>query len=110
MSKVLATVGVGSDGHTFGLLPQEDAKIFDSLFPQQKTFVAYEHSGKTEHPHRLTLTPSSGCRLHGVYGVALGDAKGWVLDLLRQARLDRPPHAFPARILWSIPGALYTDR
>lgn len=110
MSKVLATVGVGCDGHTFGLLPQADARIFASLFPQQRAFIAYEHPGKTEHPHRLTLTPSAGRRLLGVYGVALGETKGWVLDLLRQSRLDRPPHVFPAGILWPIPGALYTDR
>ncbi len=109
-STVLATVGVGADGHTFGVLPQEGVEVFSNLFPSDRLFVAYEHPGPAEHRARLTMTPAAASELEAVFGVALGAAKAPVLEELRHPRPKRPVHLFPAAMLRSLEGALYSDR
>ncbi|MES2014316.1 MAG: 6-phosphogluconolactonase, partial [Patescibacteria group bacterium] len=52
---ILATLGMGADGHTAGIMPYaEDPGMFDILFEDKQKFViGYDAHGK----HELTLPP-----------------------------------------------------
>lgn len=73
--QVVATLGIGTDGHTAGVMPYPEASaIFDSLFCQPEPWVVgYQATGKNEHPDRLTTTmtflkekvPSAVCLVTG---------------------------------------------
>ena len=55
---IIATVGVGSDAHTSGILPcPEDAKFFSESFNDGTHWVAaYDAHEKSAHPMRVTTT------------------------------------------------------
>ena len=106
-SRVFATIGLGADGHTFGVLPQADAGIFRELFPSDRLFVAYRHSEATAHSNRLTLAPAAALGI-AVTGLVLGEEKAWVVRALL-ADSAAPLHAFPAALLRTLRGRLWTD-
>lgn len=56
--KIVATVGIGPDGHTIGVLPfPEDETFFaDHFMIPSKWVVGYDATGKTTHVLRITLT------------------------------------------------------
>lgn len=54
---IRATVGIGPDGHTSGVLPHpEDPEKFDKLFNGEKLIVGYDVGNKNPHRYRLTST------------------------------------------------------
>lgn len=55
---VIATCGIGPDGHTAGIMPYpEDKSTFDSLFVDtNKWIVGYNAGDKNPHPDRATVT------------------------------------------------------
>jgi 6-phosphogluconolactonase/glucosamine-6-phosphate isomerase/deaminase len=57
-STVIATVGVGPDGHTSGIMPfPEDPKKFKELFDNEGVFaVGYDATGKNPYANRVTTT------------------------------------------------------
>lgn len=55
--KILATFGMGTDGHTAGIFPMpEHPELFKKLFQNENWVAFYEASGKTEFPSRITAT------------------------------------------------------
>lgn len=57
---VVATMGVGADGHTAGIMPfPEDEATFHRLFDDEQTgAAAYDATGKNPYPMRVTVTLS----------------------------------------------------
>ncbi|HLL60700.1 MAG TPA: 6-phosphogluconolactonase [Candidatus Nitrosocosmicus sp.] len=55
---VIATQGIGPDGHTSGIMPfPEDPKAFHTLFEQEDIWVVgYDAGGKNQYPLRVTTT------------------------------------------------------
>jgi 6-phosphogluconolactonase/glucosamine-6-phosphate isomerase/deaminase len=54
---IRATVGIGPDGHTSGILPQpEDPQKFNELFNSDKLIVGYDVGNKNPHRFRMTAT------------------------------------------------------
>jgi 6-phosphogluconolactonase/glucosamine-6-phosphate isomerase/deaminase len=54
---IRATVGIGPDGHTSGVLPHpEDPKKFEELFLGTKLIVGYDVGTKNLHRFRMTST------------------------------------------------------
>jgi 6-phosphogluconolactonase/glucosamine-6-phosphate isomerase/deaminase len=55
---VIATMGIGTDGHVAGIMPyQDDHATFTRLFDDQnKWIVGYDAKEKNEHRHRVTTT------------------------------------------------------
>jgi len=54
---IVATLGLGQDGHTAGIFPfPEDPAKFDQLFNGEEWTVAYNAEGKNKYPERVTTT------------------------------------------------------
>lgn len=55
---VVATMGMGADGHTAGIMPfPEDPELFRQLFEDEKRWVtAYDAGNKNPYPLRVTVT------------------------------------------------------
>ena len=55
---IYATMGIGEDGHTAGIMPfPENPDLFGQLFEQELTWViAYDAGDKTPYPSRITVT------------------------------------------------------
>lgn len=55
---IIATQGMGPDGHTAGMMPfPEDPKKFDDLFEDETRWVkSYDATGKNPYPYRTTTT------------------------------------------------------
>ncbi|MBI5530212.1 MAG: 6-phosphogluconolactonase [Candidatus Doudnabacteria bacterium] len=54
---IMATLGMGADGHTAGIFPfPEDAGKFHKLFENDNWVAAYSAAGKNKFPERLTTT------------------------------------------------------
>lgn len=58
--QIIATVGLGKDGHIAGIMPYPEAgTIFESLFCQREPWiVGYQATGKNPFPDRMTTTIS----------------------------------------------------
>lgn len=57
--RIIATQGVGEDGHTAGIMPYpENLKKFERLFEKENRWVVGYHAGreKSEYPRRVTVT------------------------------------------------------
>jgi len=54
--KIIATFGMGSDGHTAGIFPFADKKKFDKLFSSDNWMVAYDAGDKHQYHLRVTAT------------------------------------------------------
>lgn len=109
---VMLTLGLGTDGHTAGILPSPTQKIFASRFSDEKTYVYYQttrHETQNPHSKRFTITPACIQRADEVIVFAKGVEKKPMLD-----RLLLPPgpiHTFPAGILRTISDkvTIFTD-
>ena len=54
---ILATLGMGQDGHIAGIMPySENKKLFDKLFCGKNHIVCYDASGKNPYSLRITAT------------------------------------------------------
>jgi len=51
---IIATLGMGADGHTAGIFPDGDAQKFNNLFHASNWITAY--SADTKYPERVTTT------------------------------------------------------
>lgn len=110
---VVATVGIGADGHVSGMMPfPENPEKFSELFvntDETKMVVAYDATGKNPHPLRVTTTIHLMKKIHKAVIYVVGENK-------REAviKFTDPAAAasqIPAVILKEIPAEvfLYTD-
>ena len=55
--KIIATFGIGPDGHTSGIMPfPENPTLFKQLFQEEEITVGYSAEGKNEFALRVTTT------------------------------------------------------
>lgn len=55
--KIIATLGMGADGHTAGIFPfPEDARKFKQLFENDRWVAAYDVGDKNKYKKRITAT------------------------------------------------------
>ena len=107
---VITTLGVGSDGHTAGILPfPKNKRLFNDLFLDEEWVSGYDGTGKNKYPLRFTLT---GTFLLDVvdYGVIFvtGEEKKGVLEELMHT--EKEYHEMPAQLVKKMKASfLYTD-
>jgi 6-phosphogluconolactonase/glucosamine-6-phosphate isomerase/deaminase len=53
---IVATLGMGADGHTAGIFPFDDKNEFNELFNSGAWTVSYNALGKHQYPERITTT------------------------------------------------------
>ncbi len=105
---VVATLGMGPDGHIAGIMPfPENPELFSKLFESEEMLVAYDASGKNPIPLRITTTLSFMRRITRAFGYITGDNKKSALQKALQAGENIAE--IPAKILLQIPGNIYTD-
>ncbi len=108
---VIATMGIGDDGHLAGILPfPEDAELFASLFlAEHRCIRGYQTTpNKNPHPKRLTTTLSY-LKKHVAHAIvyAVGGAKRTALLALSGTA---PIEHVPVRILGTLSHVqIYTD-
>jgi len=109
---VVATMGIGHDGHTSGVLPDpENPESFTRLFLTDDLCVRGYHVNLRHNPHpdRMTTTLSYLQRhVHHVAAYAVGEEKRKALEMLRDPRGALAE--IPARIMHGMHDVeLYTD-
>ncbi len=105
--EIVATIGIGPDGHTSGIMPfPEDEVRFEALFNAERWVVAYDASGKSPHPKRVTTTLTFLRLISRAFVFACGREKA---DALRRLQEERPPAEVPAAVLKELRGDLYVD-
>lgn len=97
--KVIAVVGIGSDGHTSGIMPiPEEKKKFEELFEQDKWVVGYNTEDKIPFPERVTTTVTFMKNEIDYAIVYVSDEKK--KDILKKVlEKDRPIHEIPGRVI-----------
>lgn len=107
---VIATMGIGADGHTAGILPlPSDPATFETLFLHTHTCVRGYRRHGAEHPARMTVTLTYLQRhVSSAIVYAIGEGKRKALDRLQSE--NGTLAETPARILRNMRLAkLYTD-
>lgn len=110
---ILATAGIGSDGHTAGILPYpEDEGLFKKLFLETKNYaVGYEvSSDRNQYTRRVTVTiPFLLTQVKRILVYVVGKEKAHLLKKLHVAAT--PDHSFPMMLFMRTAGAEFiTDR
>ncbi len=106
---IRATVGIGPDGHTSGILPQpEDPAAFEKLFNGEKLVVGYDVGLKNPHRFRMTSTFSLMKKFDKVLTYMTGENKR---EALRKVLAEEGNLATtPGRIIRELKNAkLFTD-
>jgi len=106
---IIATMGIGPDGHTAGIFPHEDDEKFRFLFEQDERYVVGYNTSVNQFHERLTVT-NHFLREHVDHVVvfAVGEAKRSALEKLLAP--ERTLSEAPARIIHEMKDAeLFTD-
>lgn len=106
---IRATVGIGPDGHTSGVLPHpEDPEKFQKLFNGDKLIVGYDVGTKNPHRYRMTSTFTLMRKFDKVLTYLKGDNKR---DALQKVMLEEGDiAATPGRIIRELKHVdVYTD-
>lgn len=96
---VIATQGIGPDGHTSGIMPfPEDNDYFDKTFNGPNWVTAYDAGGKNPFPLRITTTLTCLREFvdHSIVH-ALGEAKRPFLESIMNK--DKPINEMPAQVI-----------
>jgi len=109
---VIALLGIGSDGHTVGMMPYpEDKAFFDTHFVSPEVLVtAYNAREKNSFPLRVTAT-GTFLQNHVDHAVvfAVGEGKRDALVAIHEQ--DSDMHVVPARIVHHMKDVtIYTDQ
>lgn len=109
--RIIATVGIGSNGHVAGILPfLEDFEYFEKTFVQTSKFIAgYNTKGKDEYKYRVTSTLPLLKKINEVVTFAVGENKKDPLTKLFEN--SHPLNELPVQILNELENLyLYTDQ
>ena len=107
---IIATVGVGPDEHTSGIMPYpEDPQFFETTFNDDARWIAaYDAGAKSPHRMRVTTTLPFLRKIDSAIIFATGDAKKSAFEKMLAERGSLAES--PCRIWREIPGTeLYTD-
>ncbi len=105
---IIATVGIGPDGHTSGIMPfPEDRETFDALFNGDRWVVSYNAAGKTPFPERVTTTNTFLRMISRAIVYATGAEKA---EALRRLEEDVSLAEVPAAVMKELDGTVYIDR
>ncbi len=109
---VLVLAGIGSDGHTAGILPTRDEKTMERVFGSTNLIEYYELPADTNNPHRKRITATSEliARTDQVVVYAVGDEKREVLSEF--VNRGKSVEEFPALLLHKskFPVVILTDQ
>jgi 6-phosphogluconolactonase/glucosamine-6-phosphate isomerase/deaminase len=108
--KIRATVGIGSDGHTSGVLPHpEDPQIFEKLFNSEKLIVGYDVGQKNSYRYRMTSTFTLMRKFEKILTYIKGENKKEALQKV-MAETGSLPET-PGRIIRELPAKVevFTD-
>ncbi|MCC2630255.1 MAG: Glucosamine-6-phosphate isomerase/6-phosphogluconolactonase [Candidatus Paceibacter sp.] len=106
---IRATVGIGPDGHTSGVLPHpEDKEKFEKLFNAEKLIVGYDVGNKNPHRFRMTSTFTFMKKFDKVLTYMKGENKKEALQRVLAEEGDLA--ATPGRIIRELKDVqLFTD-
>ncbi len=107
LGKIIATMGIGQDGHISGIMPYPDNKaVFDSRFNNEDFWVmGYDAKEKNQYPLRVTTTlPLIRLFNHAVVFVS-GQKKRSIVEKIREG--SKPYHILPASILNEIDSDIF---
>lgn len=103
---IVATMGIGTDGHTAGIMPfPEDPHTFQQLFNSEKLAVSYDASGKNPHTLRITTTQTFLEQINVAVVYAVGQEKKEILHIIRTEEGTIPE--IPGRVLQEMAGEVY---
>lgn len=105
---IFATMGLGPDGHTAGMMSfPEDRKQFQKLFESSRFIVSYDAGEKNQYPKRITATMSFLRKLTAVSVFIVGANKG---PIFRKLIEGDDYTEIPGRIMKSLPhGTVHVD-
>jgi 6-phosphogluconolactonase/glucosamine-6-phosphate isomerase/deaminase len=92
--KIIATLGMGLDGHTAGIFPlPEDAEKFHQLFESEDWIAAYEVGNKHQYKERITTTLTFFKEINEGIVFVCGEDKREKFDAVisRQGKLNELP-------------------
>ncbi len=105
---MIATAGIGPDGHTSGIMPfSESKKKFNELFCAKNWVVAYDASSKNKHKKRISTTCTFLKKLNHVFVFVFGKEKR---EAFANFKENGNINDVPARILKKIKGDIYLDK
>jgi 6-phosphogluconolactonase/glucosamine-6-phosphate isomerase/deaminase len=107
--KIIATIGMGPDGHIAGIFPHpEDEKKFNNLFLSDAWTVAYNVGTKNPYPDRVTTTITFLKKIDSAVVFVTGKEK--ITPLKKLASKSASLEELPAMALWDLKDAeVYTD-
>ncbi|PCI29830.1 hypothetical protein COB55_01270 [Candidatus Wolfebacteria bacterium] len=96
---VIATLGIGTDGHVAGMMPYpKDEDIFITQFNGPAWVIGYDAGDKNKYPMRVTVTNTFLAEeVQSVLVFARGEEKAEILTQVLSA--PGPSHELPAYIL-----------
>lgn len=95
--KIIALLGMGPDGHTAGIFPDTDEKVFHDRFGSDRLAIGYRAPEYAVCPERVTVTPSFLERnIIQAFVFLTGEEKRAAWE--RVLRNDEPIHLLPAGI------------
>lgn len=106
---IIATIGIGPDGHTAGIMPfPNEPKKFHDLFETERFIVAYDAKEKNSLRFRVTATMTFLRHVDIVGVFVVGKEKGEMLHAVLQ---NDDFSVYPGSIIKTLPrGAVYADK
>lgn len=105
---IIATIGLGPDGHTAGIMPfPENHEKFHELFEGERFVVSYDAGKKNPYSKRITVTMSFLRQTNVACVFIVGKSKG---PIFRQLLADGTCAEIPGRIIKFLPnGTVHVD-
>jgi 6-phosphogluconolactonase/glucosamine-6-phosphate isomerase/deaminase len=107
---IIATQGIGPDGHTSGILPfPESESTFNSLFCGENWVVGYDAKEKNQYPLRITTTITFMKMIDHSVVYATGENKKAVLQ--KAFSVSSELHEVPSKVIQDMKDVvIYTDQ
>lgn len=108
--QIVLLAGIGSDGHTLGIVPTATQAEFDSTYnsPTQPKFV-WQHQLDNKYKGRISINPEFVKKVDHVFAYAVGTEKKPVLEKLVKHGDEVKVYEHPAKILMEVDTELFTD-
>lgn len=106
---IIATLGMGPDGHIAGISPfPDDPQYFTKIFMNQDA-LAVGYVGNLQPPERVTVTPKLLAHITTIIGVITGQAKQTAWQAFMQKAT--PAHVHPVQLLHALKAKMlfFTD-